>query len=741
MTALRHLARALALCAIFVTTASGQSSINGIVVDASGAPVAGATIAVEGQADGAVHSGNDGRFRIAGARPDAQLRISAQGFATAVIRLTAPVSDEPLRIVLAPASVSESITVTASRGLNALETPAAATVLTNAELVNSAAGAVDDALRNTPGFTLFRRSSSRVANPTTQGVTLRGVSGSGASRTLVLADGLPLNDPFGSWVYWNRIPQAAIDRIEVVRGATGDLYGADALGGVIQVLTLSPAHLRVRAITEGGSNDTARGSVFGGYGTRGWNVAVAGEALGTDGVFVLRPEDRGAVDRPADSDYHSAFASVGYERDTWRGTIRASVYGEDRGNGTARQINNTDWHQVAGDVRGPAGGGVWTARVAGGTQNYYQTFTAVAVDRSSERLTTEQRTPSSFATYGGQWTRSFGSAAVLAGAEGKWIDTDGSAINYSLTNVPSAPAPFGGTETVGSTFGRVSLTPRRDLTIVAGARVDAWDVEPIDPQLPKHSATFFSPRASAAWRHGDVSLQGSVYHANRTPTLNELYRGFRVGTVQTNPNPLLEPERLSGFEGGVLLVHGAVSTRATAFWNQLTNAIANVSLTPVLRQRQNADEIHATGVEIEADVRPASTLTINGVAVFTSSHFRDEVTQPQLEGKRVPQVAPYQFGLGVVYAPRLLTITAQTRWIGPQYEDDVNTLKLDSYGVMDLSASRTITHMLTAFVAVENLFDAEYAVGKTPVATVPASVLTTIGWPRTARVGVRVFLP
>src|SRR4030095_6053068 len=133
------------------------------------------------------------------------------------------------------------------------------TLLTSAERATMAAGALDDALRSTPGFTLFRRSSSRVANPTTQGVTLRGVSGAGSSRTLVLADGVPLNDPFGSWVYWNRIPLAAIDRVEVVRGATGDLYGAGALGGVIQLLTVQPNRTRARATIHGGSHDTFRG--------------------------------------------------------------------------------------------------------------------------------------------------------------------------------------------------------------------------------------------------------------------------------------------------------------------------------------------------------------------------------------------------------------------------------------------------------------------------------------------------
>ena len=150
-------------------------------------------------------------------------------------------------------------------------------MLTSAEVLTSAAGAMDDLLRYTPGFSLFRRSSSRTANPTTQGVTLRGVSGSGASRTLVLTDGVPLNDPFGSWVYWNQVPQAAIDRVEVLRGTTGDLYGADALGGVVQLLTFTPGAPRVRAFLDGGSHDTVRGSLYGGGSRGGWSLFASGE--------------------------------------------------------------------------------------------------------------------------------------------------------------------------------------------------------------------------------------------------------------------------------------------------------------------------------------------------------------------------------------------------------------------------------------------------------------------------------
>ena len=225
---------------------------------------------------------------------------------------------------------------------------------------------------------LFRRSSSRVANPTTQGVTLRGVSGSGASRTLVLADGVPLNDPFGSWVYWNRIPLAAVDRVEVVRGATGDLYGAGALGGVIQLLTVQPSRTRARATFDGGSHDTFRGSLFGAAEKDGWNASGAYEGVRTDGVFVLAPEVRGAVDTRADSDYKTGFATFGKRGNNWHVNARGAGYSEERGNGTVVQVNTTDWQQFSLDAGGFVGGGVFEVHGVGSSQDYYQTFSAVA---------------------------------------------------------------------------------------------------------------------------------------------------------------------------------------------------------------------------------------------------------------------------------------------------------------------------------------------------------------------------
>lgn len=718
---------------------SSAATLSGIVLDASGAPIPGAAVRVEaGGRSVDLETGMDGRFSVGAVSGEVTVTAAAPGFAPVTLRLTAG-ETSLLQIVLQPAPLAESITVTASRGTTRLEPTGATSVLTSADLLTAAAPTVDDALRATPGFSLFRRSSSRVANPTTQGVTLRGVSGSGASRTLVLADGLPLNDPFGSWVYWNRIPQAAIDRVEVVRGATGDLYGPDALGGVIQILTLPPERPRVRAFVDAASHRTGRGSLFLGGQRRGWAAAAAGEWVETDGVAIVARDERGPVDVAADSDYRTAFVTAGYVASTWRALVRGSVYDEDRGNGTPLQINSTAWRQLAGEVSGTSGGGTWLARIAGGSQDYHQTFSAIATDRRSERLTSEQFTPTTFVRASGQWARPLGRHALLLGAEGQRIRTTAEEVRFAATGARLGPFPFGGTEASGAFFGRTNLTLSDRLTLVAGLRADFWRSTPATPDLPNHAVNLVSPRVSAAVEAGrGLILRAAAYRAYRTPTLNELHRGFRVGNVVTNPNPLLQPERLTGVEGGLLVAGARSSARVTAFWNVLDQAIANITLlvtpTQITRQRQNADQIRAAGVEIEADWRPSRHLAFSALAVFTSSIFRHTPKQPAIQGNRVPQVPQVQVGAGVTYAdPRLATLATQVRFVGAQFDDDLNQFRLDRFGVMDLYAGRGVTRSLQVFFAVENVFDTEYDVGRTPV--------RTVGWPRTLRGGVRVFWP
>ena len=202
-------------------------------------------------------------------------------------------------VIVLDKSLVEEVTVTAGRSASRiLDTPARALVLERELLEATPALTVDDALRQVPGFTLFRRSGSRVANPTAQGSSLRGVGPSGASRTLVLLDGVPMNDAFGGWVYWSRFPRAALARVEVVEGGGSELYGSAALGGVVQAFGRTDDRaLAVEA--SGGNEGTGALSAFASRRVGDWGLRFAGEAFTTDGYVLVSDDDQGPVDTAA----------------------------------------------------------------------------------------------------------------------------------------------------------------------------------------------------------------------------------------------------------------------------------------------------------------------------------------------------------------------------------------------------------------------------------------------------------
>lgn len=737
------LARAVLLVTLGAVPSAAQAvAATGVVLDASGAPVPGARVTVEMAGAPAIErtTASDGTYTVEPLPPgEITLSVSAPGFATTSRTIAWPAGAGSLDLVLHPAGLTEIVTVTATRGAEALAAVASASVLSSAQLNVMAAPTLDDALRSTPGFSLFRRNSSRVANPSTQGVTLRGLAGSGASRTLVLADGFPLNDAFGSWVYWNRIPQAAMDRVEVVRGASGDIYGSDALGGVIQVLTLAPDRTRARATIESGSHDTQRATAYVGGVHRGWFGSAAAEWLDTDGVYIVAPGDRGSADVPAWSDYHSTVATAGHDAGAWRAQARMNLYSEVRGNGTALVGNDTNARHYAAEVSGAAAAQTWLVRAGGGSQRYFNNFSAVAADRDSERLTRVQRIPHETFTGSGQWTLTRGTAVILAGAEVRRTEAEVVENGFTAAGAPLASTTTGGTETIGSAFVRASLVPASRLTMVVGVRGDFWRSTPLLPSSPEHDIDFFSPRASVAWQATpSLSLHGSAYRAYRTPTLNELHRSFRVGNTFTAGNPLLEPERLTGAEAGLLVSGRRYQARATLFLNHLDDVVTNVTLqtTPSLitRQKQNADNVRAAGVEAELEYRPHPSLTLTGLAVWTDSTFRTSAALAALEGNRVPQVPRHQFGAGAIFTdPRWVTASIQLRTVGEQFDDDLNTFRLGGFTVADAYVGRSIGRSAQVYAAVENIADTEYDTGRTPI--------RTIGWPRTFGVGVRLQLP
>jgi outer membrane receptor protein involved in Fe transport len=613
--------------------------------------------------------------------------------------------------------IAETVTVVGADVT--LSTPAAVTVLGRADLSGTPAATLDDALRSVPGFSLFRRSSSRVANPTTQGVTLRGLAASGASRALVLADDVPLNDPVGGWVYWNRLPIVAIEEATVARGAAGDLHGADAVGGVVSLR--SDSGMGVRVLAEAGSHATARGSGYGGRANGGTSVLVAGEGFTTGGFVTTAPESRGSIDARAGSRHGSAHTALGVDAGGSRVTIRGSHFGERRGNGTPVQRNGTRITQGSGRVEN---GRRVSARGYALIQRYEQTFSAVAGDRATERQTSAQEVAA--AAVGGAadwaWSGPRGSLALLA--TGRLVDAELASSLFGLDGA-ELPAPsITPRQATGSIAAQASVHGSR-ASIGGGLRTEAWRTS---FQGSSHRV-FVSPRLWMVFgASGRLSLRLSLQSGHRPPTINELYRPFRVGDIVTEANASLRPEAARGVEAGASWHGRRVAVRLLGFWSRVDDAIANVTLSSgdlIVRQRQNAARIRAAGAELEFDVRVARALTVTGASSLVDSAF----TRGPLAGLRVPQVPRAQHSLGVRGSLGSIRLAADWRYIGRQFDDDRNAFALARSSTVDGRVGWLVRRGIEVFAASENLADSEQEVGRTP--------LRTLGLPRTSRAGVR----
>lgn len=730
----------LALAALLVLTGSASSTAEtpaatrGLVRDTEGAPIAGAEVLPSG-AGGAlpsVFTAPDGSFRFdPGGQRKGRLVVRAPGFVD-VERGWSVEAREPLVIVLARARLSEDVTVTAARAQTRLgDTAARVLVIGGGDLRATAAPTVDDALRQVPGFSLFRRSDSRVANPTAQGASLRGVGASGASRTLVLLDGVPLNDAFGGWVFWSRVPRTTVERVEVVEGGASELYGSAALGGVVQALGRSDAPA-VALEASGGTLGTAGLSLYAAERRGAWSARVAGEAFVTDGYVLVPAGERGPVDTAAGGRHLSGTLTL--ERrlgSSASAFLRAGAFGESRANGTPLQANDTDWQELrAGSDISTSHAGAFSLRAWFATQTYHQTFSTVVADRASESLTRRQRVPSKTGGFGLQWSRPLGSRnALLAGVDARLVHGRSDETPFSAAGQPLALVSAGGRETAWAVFAtdRAALGSRTLLTL--GARLDRWTGGP-------GAATALSPRASLLFRASPrIRLTAAGYGAFRAPTLNERYRSFRVGNTLTLANAQLDAERLWGGEAGLAWSprEESLRLRAVGFVSRIDDPIANVTVgtTPqlVTRERRNLGRNRSRGIELDADARLGSRLRASLSYALIDATVESFPANAALEGNQVPQVARHQLAVGARFAdPRFVELSVQGRTSSKQFEDDRNQLPLAGYFTLDMQASRRAGR-LAVFAALENVTGRRYAVGLTPT--------PTVGPPRAFRFGLR----
>lgn len=772
----------VALALLSVQQARGQNvRVSGTVVDASGAPVRGAQVELRAKSNPASSNSapetaattgvpqaaartNSSRLRATTsaegefsfenvAATSGTIIVRASGFSEVQLTWSATNGQlAPLKITLRPVSLAQSVTVTARTSTPLAQSPTSNQELTRQDIRETPNLTLDDTLRQIPGFSLYRRSGSRVANPTTQGISLRGLGANGASRALVLEDGIPINDPFGGWVYWDRVPEQSVESVEVSQEGGSSLYGSDALGGVLEFFTRSPEDEGISLETSYGNQDTPDLSLWAGGAWHGWESSFAGEMFHTDG-YILTPEaERGTVDTKAGSQHGTADLMVGRKFGNGSDVFaRGWFLNESRENGTPDQVNNTRMGEGAVGADLQLGKfGALTLRFYGDAQTYNQTFSSVALNRDSETLTDIQAVPAQGVGGSAVWSRAVGKRQTLV-AGFDMQENIGRSNEVLVTAAKDSSA--GGRQRDTGVFGEdiIQIAPR--WTLSASARVDWWSnfdaslvtipfTTPVATLTPYANRSYnaFSPRLSLIHQvNSRVSWSASVYRAFRAPTLNELYRSFRQGNTLTESNANLTAEQLTGGEAGVSVnvVPRRLVIRGTGFFNEIINPVANVTLstTPALitAQRQNLGRTTAPGAEINATTSITHDLSVVAGYQFVDATVSSFPTNPALVGLWVAQVPHHVVTFQARYDnPARINFSIDVRMVGQQFDDSQNQFPLGRFFVLDAMASRTISHGAEVFVAGENLFNAQYFTAATPV--------PQLGLPITVRAGVRLDL-
>ncbi len=725
----------LPVCAA-ATCVPGTADVRGTVVDGSGAPVAGATLTA-GQIS--ARSGAEGQFVLPCVANDAAITVDAASFAKAVVKAIAA-----SRVVLVPLAAHEEVSVTAYRTpLAESASPASVRVMTDEELSTAAQVSLDDRLRQVPGFELFRRSSSLVANPTSQGVSLRGLGSTAASRTLVLSNEIPLNDAFGGWIYWDEIPELEIRGVTVVRGGASDLYGSSAIGGVVEMEPAPAGRNHAELVSSQGSFHTFDEAALLSGTKRGWSGLATGGVLLTNGYILVAPEQRGPVD--VKSNVHAQNGRVTGERN-WsdgRAFLLGNVLNEARSNGTPLTSNGTRlWRYEMGLDWSPAtakGGGL-LVRGYGSAEHFRQSFSSVNATRTHETQTRFAQTPSDQLGAAARWTQPLGPRlVVLGGADTRDIRGE----DNEIATITGVQTLLSARQRTTGVYGEAVWTPQQ-WTLSAGGRIDhfqnfdAVQTLPKPAPLPQVTETVADPRLGVVRRLTPaLALTAMGFRAYRSPTINELYRNGQVGQALTLHNPNLRSERATGWETGVVLTPAKwnATVRASYFWTIVNRPITALTLstTPnsITLQRANLGQIRSRGVSLDGEWQARRWLDVIGGYQYADATVTRFDQEPDLVGNWIPQV-PHQTGTMQVRAigKRLGMLGLETRMSGQQFDDDKNTYRLSGFFTMNAYASHTFRRRYEAFVAADNLLDRRIEVGRTPT--------LTLGQKQSVRGGLRI---
>lgn len=670
----------------------------------------------------------------------------------------------PLTAAAQQAPPPPDIVVT-GRGLDASISDRVADVVTidRNRILANASNRLEDVLGDVAGLQQFRRSDSRSANPTSQGIALRGIGGNASSRALLILDGVPQADPFGGWVAFPAYATGRLGQVRVTRGGGSGYHGPGALAGTIELDSATPRQLDAfggRAAY--GSRDSVDAQASAALVRSDGFATASGAYARGDGFIPTVRESRGSIDRPAPYEQASgavrAVASVDGSTEL---QANVSAFTDTRERGTPFTANRSEGADASVRLVGRGRWG-WSALVYLQTRAFASSFASIDAARTAATRTLDQyNTPATGLGARFEIAPPLGERIALRlGADVRAVTGRTQELFTYVATLPTRRREAGGDSRTYGVFadGSVELGA---VTVALGGRLDRWSITNgvlsertiaggaalTDLRFADRSGEEATGRAGVAWRIAQpLTLRAAAYRGWRLPTLNELYRPFRVGADATAANAALSPERLTGYEFGATFAPASgVGIAATWFDNRLKDAIANVTAERgagafrgvgfvaaggTYRVRQNLDAVRARGIEADAEASRGQ-----GFARASWSHVTSRVEASgaalALDGLIPAQTPPDLVSGTLGWRKGAAVISGTARHVARQFDDDQNSHSLAAATTFDAYAALPIAHGLAIEARAENIGGARVEAG------VSGANIVERATPRTLWIGLR----
>jgi outer membrane receptor protein involved in Fe transport len=640
--------RILLLAALL--TAAGPAGLR--IVDESGNPVPHATVQ-----------------RISAH----QFRISAPGFQTRIV-----IADPRVSTIVLERSPSVIATVRVATGspqtLHSL--PVAASALDRTAIATSAAVTADGLLAELPGFDRTR-SNSMFSN---YGLLRVSFAGAGNDRGLVLADGIPAQDGFGGQVDWAAYPPQTLQRAELLMGAGSALYGAGAAGGVLSLETFAPPAIAGTAPSAAlsfaaGSHAYSRQS----FNAAGWISPRVGASLSLLQQRMqyadLPPAYASSIDREAQSNQNMASLRLRY-RMSDRDAVEFGQRGawddqfEGRPNYTfSRRLSQSDLHYTHDTLQSRIQA-IAFARTA------YIVNAADLFPAHPGALRYVQDVPTNESGISASWIASGGPSTFEVRADARHVR--GESLQYG--NGGAFQSGGSGSQNLYGFAVQQSWRAART-QVVAGARMDTLRSygETLSPSgsPPARSDAAVSPRLAARYDLTPrFSVRASASAGFRPPFLNELVRGYFIGSVAYQPNPALVPERSRTYSAGVDYATGATRIAFDAFDTGVHDAIMFRTIDPTHQMRSNVARTATNGYTLAFSHASGRCSRIS--ASLTSQYARVTAGPAAIIGKRLQYVPQESGTLAYSMTAGETALGLSLTYSGVTYADDLNTQPLGS---------------------------------------------------------------